>query len=721
MMKRNLLSAAFALMALAVSADEGMWMLTDLKSQNEAAMMDLGLQIPIEEVYNPDGIALKDAVVHFGGGCTGEIISAEGLVLTNHHCGYGAIQQHSSVDHDYLTNGFWAMNRNEELPCKGLTVTFIDRILDVTTYVNEQLKKDDDPNGINYLSPKYLATVADRFAKAENIQITPATRLELKPFYGGNKYYLFVKTVYNDIRMVGAPPSSIGKFGADTDNWMWPRHTGDFSLFRIYADKNGKPAEYSKDNVPLHVKKHLTISLAGVQEGDFTFVMGFPGRNWRYMISDEVEERMQTTNFMRQHVRGARQKVLMEQMLKDPAVRIHYASKYASSANYWKNAIGINEGLVRLKVLDTKRAQQEELLARGREKGDNSYQKAFDEIRSIVAHRRDALYHQQAINEALVTALDFMRIPSTTALATALKSKDKEKIKEAAQNLKQEGEKYFASVPFPEVERMVAKEMLKTYANYIPAEQRINIFEIIDSRFKGNIDAFVDACFDNSIFGNQKNFEKFIKKPSLYKIGYDWMILFKYSITDGILKTAIAMKEANENYDAAHKVWVKGMMNMRQEKGIPIYPDANSTLRLTYGQVLPYEPADGVVYDAHTTLKGVMEKEDPGNWEFVVPQKLKELYNSKDYGQYGKNGEMPVCFIVNTDNTGGNSGSPVFNSKGQLIGTAFDRNFEGLTGDIAFRPSSQRAACVDIRYTLFIIDKFAGASHIIDELTICKQ
>lgn len=721
MMKRNLLSAAFALMALAVSADEGMWMLTDLKAQNEAAMMDLGLQIPIEEVYNPDGIALKDAVVHFGGGCTGEIISAEGLVLTNHHCGYGAIQQHSSVDHDYLTNGFWAMNRNEELPCKGLTVTFIDRILDVTTYVNEQLKKDDDPNGINYLSPKYLATVADRFAKAENIQITPATRLELKPFYGGNKYYLFVKTVYNDIRMVGAPPSSIGKFGADTDNWMWPRHTGDFSLFRIYADKNGKPAEYSKDNVPLHVKKHLTISLAGVQEGDFTFVMGFPGRNWRYMISDEVEERMQTTNFMRQHVRGARQKVLMEQMLKDPAVRIHYASKYASSANYWKNAIGMNEGLMRLKVLDTKRAQQEELLARGREKGDNSYQKAFDEIRSIVAHRRDALYHQQAINEALVTALDFMRIPSTTALATALKSKDKEKIKEAAQNLKQEGEKYFASVPFPEVERMVAKEMLKTYANYIPAEQRINIFEIIDSRFKGNIDAFVDACFDNSIFGNQKNFEKFIKKPSLYKIGYDWMILFKYSITNGILKTAIAMKEANENYDAAHKVWVKGMMNMRQEKGIPIYPDANSTLRLTYGQVLPYEPADGVVYDAHTTLKGVMEKEDPGNWEFVVPQKLKELYNSKDYGQYGKNGEMPVCFIVNTDNTGGNSGSPVFNSKGQLIGTAFDRNFEGLTGDIAFRPSSQRAACVDIRYTLFIIDKFAGASHIIDELTICEQ
>ena len=478
------------LAALVAQADEGMWMLTDLKEQNAAAMRELGLEIPVEEVYNASGLSLKDAVVHFGRGCTGEVISSEGLVLTNHHCGYGAIQQHSNVEHDYLTDGFWAMNREAELPTPGLTVTFIDRILDVTEYVNEQLKKDPDPNGVNYLSPSYLAKVADRFAQAENITVTPATKLELKAFYGGNKYYLFVKTVYSDIRMVGAPPSSIGKFGADTDNWMWPRHTGDFSLFRIYADKNGQPAPYSEENVPLKVKKHLTISLAGVQEGDFTFVMGFPGRNWRYMISDEVKERMETTNFMRHHVREARQRVLMEEMLKDPAVRIHYASKYAQSANYWKNAIGMNEGLVRLKVLETKEAQQEELLARGRAKGDDSYQKAFDEIRSIVAHRRDAMYHQQAINEALVTALDFMRIPSTTALVAALKAKDKEKTAAAAEALQKEAEQYFASVPFPEVEKRVAKEMLKTYASYIPQEQRINMFQIIDTRFKGNVDAF---------------------------------------------------------------------------------------------------------------------------------------------------------------------------------------------------------------------------------------
>ncbi|MCI1682203.1 MAG: S46 family peptidase [Bacteroides sp.] len=699
--------------------DEGMWMLTDLQKQNEVAMTELGLLMPVNEIYNPNGISLKDAVVHFGRGCTGEVISAEGLVLTNHHCGYGAIQQQSSVEHDYLTDGFWAMNYQDELPCKGLTITFIDKILDVTDYVNEQLKKDPDPNGTNYLSPKYLSIVAERFSKAENIAEKKGQSIELKAFYGGNSYYLFVKTTYSDIRMVGAPPSSIGKFGADTDNWMWPRHTGDFSLFRIYADKDGQPAKYAKENIPLKVKTHLTISLAGYKKGDFTFVMGFPGRNWRYMISDEVEERMQTVNFMRQHVRGIRQEALMAEMQKDPAVRIHYASKYASSANYWKNAIGMNEGLVRLKVLDTKREQQEKLLAYGREKGDSSYQKAFDEIRRIVRQRRPALYHQQAIQEALVTGLDFMQIPNTTTMITALRGKDKNSIRIAADSLKVAGEKYFASVPFPEVERIVAKKMLRAYTQYIPYEQRVGIFKMIDKRFKGDSDKFVDACFEYSIFGSKANFEKFIRKPSLYKMTYDWMVLFKYSITDGLLQTAFSMAEANKNYNAAHKTWVKGIMDMKQENHVPIYPDANSTLRLTYGQVLPYSPADGVEYKYYTTLDGVMEKEDPNNWEFVVPEKLKQLYRNRDFGPYAaSDGEMHTCFIVSTDNTGGNSGSPVFNAKGQLIGTGFDRNYEGLTGDIAFRPSSQRAVCVDIRYILFIIDKYAGASRIIKELSI---
>ena len=720
-MRKLFFTTFLAASLLTAHADEGMWMLTDLKKQNEVAMQELGLLIPADQIYNPEGIALKDAVVHFGGGCTGEVISAEGLVLTNHHCGYGYIQQHSSVEHDYLTNGFWAMSRQEELPCKNLTITFIDQILDVTDYVKEQLKTDPDPQGTNYLSPKYLKKVCERFLKAQNITLDEGHKAELKAFYGGNRHYLFLKTVYSDIRMVGAPPSSVGKFGADTDNWMWPRHTGDFSMFRIYADKDGKPAAYSPSNVPLKVKKHLRISLAGYKEGDFAFVMGFPGRNWRYMIADEVEERMQTTNFMRHHVRGARQRVLMEQMLKDDAVRIHYASKYASSANYWKNAIGMNEGLVRLHVLDTKRAQQEALLQRGRQLGDTTYQAAFNQIRDIVAHRRPALYHQQAIQEALVTALDFMRIPNTASLLSALKSKDKALIQATADSLRQAADKYFASVPFPEVEKMVGKEMLRTYAKYIPKEQRIGIFQVIDKRFKGDTDAFIDACFKYSIFGSRENFDKFIRKPKLYKLTSDWMILFKYSITDGLLKTAIAMMDANQDYNDAHKVWVKGMMDMRQANGQPIYPDANSTLRLTYGKVASYKPYDGMVYDYYTTLDGVMQKEDPNNWEFVVPDKLKQLYRSKNFGRYGlPDGRMPVCFIVDTDNTGGNSGSPVFNAKGELIGTAFDRNYEGLTGDIAFRPSSQRAACVDIRYTLFIIEKFAGAKHIIDELDIVE-
>jgi hypothetical protein len=684
-------------------------------------MQELGMLISANEIYNPEGIAIKDAVVHFGGGCTGEVISAEGLVLTNHHCGYSYIQQHSSVEHDYLTDGFWAMNREEELPCKGLTITFIDQILDVTDYVQKQLAIDPDPQGTNYLSPKYLEIVAQRFAKEEQTTTKPSRTLELKAFYGGNRYYLFVKTVYSDIRMVGAPPSSIGKFGADTDNWMWPRHTGDFSMFRIYADKNGEPAAYSQDNVPLRVKKHLTISLDGYKKDDFAFILGFPGRNWRYMISDEVEERMETTNFMRHHVRDARQKVLMGQMLKDDAVRIHYASKYASSANYWKNAIGMNEGLIRLKVLDTKRAQQEALLARGQELGTDKYQKAFNEIRDIVKKRRKATYHQQAIQEALVTALDFMKIPSTTALATALKDKDKAAIETEKEKLKVAADAYFASVPYPEVERLVGKEMLKKYAEYIPAEDRITIFQVINKRFKGDTDAFIDACFEHSIFGNRKNFDKFIKKPSLYRLNGDWMVLFKYSITDAILATTLSTASLTEAYNQAHKTWVGGMMELKESQGQAIYPDANSTLRLTYGTVQDYEPSDGVIYDYYTTLDGVMQKEDPDNYEFVVPAKLKELYNNKDYGRYAmENGQMPTCFIVNTDNTGGNSGSPVFNAKGQLIGTGFDRNYEGLTGDIAFRPSSQRAICVDIRYTLFIIEKFAGAKHIIDELTIAE-
>ncbi len=707
--------------SLAGYADEGMWMLTDLKKQNAAVMQDLGLDISIDKVYCPDSISLKDAVVHFGGGCTGEVISAEGLVLTNHHCGYQYIQQHSAVEHDYLTDGFWAMSREQELPCEGLTITFIDRILDVTDYVQEQLKKDEDPEGLNYLSPSYLSTVAKRFAKKEDIKTDDFTVLELKPFYGANKYYLFVKTVYKDIRMVGAPPSSIGKFGADTDNWMWPRHCGDFSIFRIYASKDGKPANYAADNVPLKVKKHLAINMNGIKEGDFTFVMGFPGRNWRYMISDEVEERMQTTNFMRDTVRGVRLRVLGEEMAKDAKTRIQYAAKYASSANYWKNAIGMNEGLVSLKVLDRKKDEQKRLLAFGNEAGNDSYRQAYESIKQIVAKRHDAVYHQQAIYEALMLGTEFSKIPDTDKLLEALEKNDKKGIKAAITALQEQGKKFFNKDYSTVVDRKVSKQLLALYAQLIPAGQRISIFKVIDGQFAGSTDAFVDACFDRSIFRSSKALAAFLQNPSADKLKKDLMVQYAKSVKEGYKATDEAMKAETNAYNRAHKTWVAGMLALKQKEGKAIYPDANSTLRLTYGKIGSYEPADGKEYLYYTTLKGVMEKEDPENPEFVVSPKLKELYEKKDFGPYAMaDGRMPVCFVTATDNTGGNSGSPVFNSKGELIGVGFDRNYEGLTGDIAYNPQLQRAACVDIRYVLFVIDKYAGAKHLIDELTIVR-
>ena len=720
-MKKAILFSLLTTFTLGAHADEGMWMLTDLKEQNAAVMYDLGLDLSIDKVYSPDNVSLKDAVVHFGRGCTGEVISSEGLVLTNHHCGYGYIQHHSSVQHDYLTDGFWAMTREQELPCEGLTITFIDRILDVTEFVQDRLKKDKDPEGLNYLSPKYLEGVAKRFAKVNKIKTDEFNTLELKPFYGANKYYLFVKKVFKDIRMVGAPPSSIGKFGADTDNWMWPRHCGDFSMFRIYADKDGQPANYDATNTPLKVKRHVAINLKGVKEGDFTFVMGFPGHNWRYMISDEVEERMQTTNYMRHHVRDVRLQLLGEEMAKDAKTRIQYAAKYASSANYWKNAIGMNEGLVNLNVLDTKKKQQERLLAYSDKMGKPEYREAFNTIREIVAKRHDAVYHKEAIHEAMCLGTEFYKIPETNDLKAALEKGNKKAIEKEVEALREEGKKFFNKDYSATVDRKVSKALIALYAKMIPAEQHISIFQVINSQFGGSVENFVDACFDTSIFRSEEALEAFLNNPSADALTNDLMVQYAHSVKEGYKATSDAMKAETNAYNLAHKTWVAGMLELKKSEGTPVYPDANSTLRLTYGKIGSYSPADGKEYLYYTTLKGVMEKEDPENPEFVVPAKLKELYEAKDFGPYAReDGQMPICFATATDNTGGNSGSPVFNSKGELIGTGFDRNYEGLTGDIAYQPSLQRAACVDIRYTLFIIDKYAGAGHLVKEMTIIK-
>ena len=719
-MKRILLSLFITSSVLAAHADEGMWMLTDLQKQNEVAMTELGLLIPTNQIYNPDGIALKDAVVHFGGGCTGEVISAEGLVLTNHHCGYGAIQQHSSVEHDYLTDGFWAMSREEELPCKGLTVTYIDRILDVTEYVNEQLKTDDDPNGTNYLSPKYLKTVADRFAKSEGIALTPGRKLELKAFYGGNRYYLFVKTTYSDIRMVGAPPSSIGKFGADTDNWMWPRHTCDFSVFRIYADANGEPAEYNENNVPLKAKKHLAISLKGINEGDYAMIMGFPGSTNRYLTQSEVKQRMHSTNEPRIRIRGVRQDVLKKEMAASDKVRIQYASKYAGSSNYWKNSIGMNKAIIDNKVLETKAEQEAKFAAFAKAKGNTDYEKVVSEIDAAIEKSNPILYNYTCFREVFQGGIEFgTPYLILDKLKDAIKNKDKEAINKNIETLK----KVYADIHNKdydhEVDRKVAKALLPLYAEMVPANALPAFYTTIQKDFKGNYDAYVDHCYDNSIFSNEANFNKFIKKPTVKAIEKDPMTAYvraKYDLMD---KLGNELAESMKGMDLLHKTYVRGLCEMYSPE--PKAPDANFTIRLTYGNVKSYNPKDGVHYKYYTTLKGVMEKEDPTNPEFVVPAKLKELYETKDFGRYAlPNGDMPACFLTTNDITGGNSGSPVINGNGELIGAAFDGNWESLSGDINFDNNLQRCIAVDIRYVLFIIDKLGGCKHLIDEMTIVE-
>ena len=719
-MRKQIIFAIFSLATLSIHADEGMWMLTDLKAQNAVAMRELGLEIPVEEVYNANGISLKDAVVHFGGGCTGEVISSEGLVLTNHHCGYGAIQQHSNVEHDYLTEGFWAMNRDAELPTPGLTVTFIDRILDVTSYVNDQLKKDEDPNGTNYLSPSYLSKVAERFAKDENIEVTPATKLELKAFYGGNKYYMFVKTVYSDIRMVGAPPSSIGKFGADTDNWMWPRHTCDFSVFRIYADANGEPAEYNENNVPLKAKKHLAISLKGINEGDYAMIMGFPGSTNRYLTQSEVKQRMHSTNEPRIRIRGVRQDVLKKEMAASDKVRIQYASKYAGSSNYWKNSIGMNKAIIDNKVLETKAEQEAKFAAFAKAKGNTDYEKVVSEIDAAIEKSNPILYNYTCFREVFQGGIEFgTPYLILDKLKDAIKNKDKEAINKNIETLK----KVYADIHNKdydhEVDRKVAKALLPLYAEMVPADALPAFYTTIQKDFKGNYDAYVDHCYDNSIFSNEANFNKFIKKPTVKAIEKDPMTAYvraKYDLMD---KLGNELAESMKGMDLLHKTYVRGLCEMYSPE--PKAPDANFTIRLTYGNVKSYNPKDGVHYKYYTTLKGVMEKEDPTNPEFVVPAKLKELYEAKDFGRYAlPNGDMPACFLTTNDITGGNSGSPVINGNGELIGAAFDGNWESLSGDINFDNNLQRCIAVDIRYVLFIIDKLGGCKHLIDEMTIVE-
>ena len=719
-MKKLIISLAAALLSLPTMADEGMWLLPLLKGQRFQQMQELGLKLQHYDIYNPDSSSLKDAVVIFGGGCTGEIVSPDGLLLTKHHCGYGCIQRHSSLEHDYLTDGFWAMSREEELPNPGMTVTFIDKIDDVTDYVKGELAKDTDPNSMNFLSPKYLNELAKAKVGEKFLQDNPGTEVEIKAFYGGNQYFMFTKKIYKDLRLVGAPPSSIGKFGADTDNWMWPRHAGDFSVFRVYADKNGNPAPYSKDNVPLRPKRWFKISLKGVQENDFAMMMGFPGRTNKYYTSWEVAERRDIDNTIRINIRDIRQKAMLEEMLKDPSVRIQYSSKYAGSTNAYKNSIGSNWAIKKRNFEQVKKEEQDKLIAWGEKNCDGSYKDALVTIEQIISDRKDLRTRSWLLDEAIIRGIEFVNVPTKTEkVIEALKGNDKEARKEQLRLLERAYHGFANSNYSAEVDKKIAKVLLKEYRNQVNPHVQPEYFQIIDKKFKGDIDRFVDYLFEKSIYGSDDNFDKFLAHPSVKALENDPMILFANSVR----KEEAALKESlqsfNDGYALAHRTYVKGLLAMYKDQAN--FPDANFTLRLTYGQVKGYSPSDCNYFGHQTTLDGVMEKEDPTNWEFVVPKRLKELYNANDFGRYKlQNGKMPVAFSATTHSTGGNSGSPVLNDCGELIGINFDRNWEGVGGDIQYLPDYQRSIIVDIRYVLFIMDKYAGAGYLLKEMEIVE-
>ena len=719
-MKKILLSVLAAALSLPAVADEGMWLLPLLQQQKFPEMQALGLKLQDYDIYSPDSASLKDAVVIFGGGCTGEIVSPDGLLLTNHHCGYGQIQQHSTLEHDYLTDGFWATTREQELPNPGLTVTFIDKIEDVTDYVKKELEKDTDPQSMNFLSPKYLNGLAKAKVGEKFLQDNPGTEVEIKAFYGGNVYYMFTKKIYSDIRLVGAPPSSVGKFGADTDNWMWPRHTGDFSVFRVYADANGNPAEYSESNVPLRPKRWFKISVKGVEEDDYAMMMGFPGRTNKYYTSWEVAERRDIDNTVRINIRNLRQEVMFDEMLKGPSVRIQYASKYAGSTNAYKNAIGSNWAIKKRNFEQVKKEEQDRLIAWAQKNNESSYPEALLTLEQIVSDRKDLRFRSWMLDEAILRGIEFTKVPTEVqSVSDALKGKDRNEQQKQIRLLDMAYHRFADKDYAPEVDKKIAKVMLKEYRRLVPAKSQPAYFSLIDKKFKGDVDRFVDYLFDKSIYGSEENFDKFKTRPSVKALEQDPMILFAKSVQEEKANLNAALADFDSGYALAHKEYVKGLLAMYQDKAN--FPDANFSLRLTYGQVKGYRPKDAVYYNCQTTLDGVMEKEDSTNWEFVVPSRLKALYEAKDFGRYQMpDGRMPVAFSATTHTTGGNSGSPVLNANGELIGINFDRNWEGVGGDIQYLPDYQRSIIVDIRYVLFLIDKYAGAGYLLEEMDLVE-
>ena len=694
-MKRLLSLLLLVGISFSAIADEGMWLLPYIKKMNEKDMKAHGCKLKAEDIYSAEKSSLKDAIVIFGGGCTGEIVSPEGLIFTNHHCGYDAIQKLSSVEHDYLADGFWATCNADELPAEGLSVRFVRHIWDVTADIVGNI-----PSTASQQEFDEIATANKQAKIAELKAQYPGYDIIIPGFFGNNQFFAFAYETYTDVRLVGTPPSSIGKFGGDTDNWMWPRHTGDFSIFRVYAGKDNRPAAYSEDNVPYKAEKWLDISLDGIEEGDFGMIMGFPGSTERYKTSYEIDYMLEVDNPQRIYIRGERQAILRKHMDADQAVRIKYDAKFARSANYWKNSIGMSRGIEKLNVRDKKAAQEAEFQAWAVK--NTLPEERFMDALSLIEQSQTEAKEENATLQYLSEAF----FQSVELTQTMLGMHDPEQ---------------FYKDYDEATDRDVAKRMFTIYREN---NKRLpSIYEKIDAEFGGNSDAYVDWLYDNSQLTSYEKFkaiseldaearEAAFNNDPAYELALSLFNLYNELVP--------AVMATEEKFAEGHRLYIKGLMMMKPNKAWA--SDANFTLRLTYGNVLPYSPADGIIYNHYTTLDGVMAKEDPTNpVEFTVPERLKELYAQKDYGRYAdKNGELPVAFLVNCDITGGNSGSPVMNNKGQLIGLAFDGNWEAMSGDVAFEPELQRTIAVDIRYVLFVIEKFAGAEWLLDELTIKK-
>ncbi len=713
MKKIKLLFLAALLLTFKFStADEGMWIPLLIEKYNIEDMQSKGFKLTAEDIYSINQDCLKDAIIIFGRGCTGELISDKGLILTNHHCGYGAIQSHSSVDHDYLTDGFWAMSQDEELPNPGLTATFLKRMEDVTNQVLEGVKDEMSEDERNRIINENIKRIRQQAEKDNDYNAS------VRSFYYGNQYFLFVYEVYQDVRLVGAPPSAIGKFGGDTDNWMWPRHTGDFSIFRIYADKNNQPAEYSSENVPYKPKKHLPVSIKGINEGDFTMVLGYPGGTSQYVTSDEIKWIKDISNPNKIELRDIRLEEMNKYIENNDTIRIKYASKSAGVSNSWKRWKGEIIGLERLNVVE-KKMELEYKFRKWAESNHKEYVGLLEEFSNAYNELEKYNIAYDYYREAIL-AVEIVRFASrfSDIIEMSESGVENEKLQKELEDIQHQAADFFKDYE-QKIDHEIFARLLPFYYSNVSNEFHPDLSTL---NFSGDYENFVSSLYSKSVFNKKKDLKEILSVDNIDKISNlenDVIFEFYQKFNDVYRKDIKPVRDSLRNItQILYRDYMKGLMEMKEDK--ILFPDANFTMRVSYGEISGSYPRDGIKYIYYTTLDGVMEKDNPDIYDYDVPEKLKMIYADKDFGRYEVNGTVPVCFIATNHTTGGNSGSPVLDAEGNLIGLNFDRAWEGIMSDMVFDPEQSRNISVDIRYVLFLIDKYAGATHLLDEMTIIE-